>query len=140
MFFVLSGHFTFSWTVPPPGWRTPPLTQRHPFLWSSPSCSRPLSTRFLSNLFISVVKDSRRFHDLSADISVGPHGMRKFAASYSAQVGLNEERVKRVMGFSSTRILRKNYVAWVPPLRVPCVLPGGTFLPRFHEMSGSDSD
>ena len=33
------------------------------------------------------------------------------------------------MGFSSTKILLKNYVAWVPPLDVHCVLPGGTFDP-----------
>ena len=37
----------------------PPLSQHHPFLWSSPSSSRPLSTRSLSNLFISLVKDNR---------------------------------------------------------------------------------
>ena len=65
--------------------------------------------------------------------------MRKFAASYSSMVGQDEEEVVRVMGFSSNRILRKNYVAQVPPLLVPCVLPGGPFLARKdHTLSDSD--
>ena len=58
---------------------------------------------------------------------ITPHQMRKFAASYSHQVGHDEEKVQVVMGFSSLKVLRKNYQADVPPLEYPCVLPGGSF-------------
>ena len=65
--------------------------------------------------------------------------MRKLAASYAIQVGQEEHQVKVKLGFSDVRILRKNYVAQVPPLKEACVLPGGTFIPnRDHEFSDSD--
>ena len=62
--------------------------------------------------------------------------MRKLAASYAHLVGQDEDTVKDNMGFSSVSTLRKHYVD-VPPLRLPCVLPGGPFFP---EPSSSDSD
>ena len=54
--------------------------------------------------------------------------MRKFAASYANKVGQVKERIRINMGFSSLKILRKNYVAKVPELKIHCVLPGGTFI------------
>ena len=60
---------------------------------------------------------------------VTPHQMRKFAASYSHQLGQDEEKVRQVMGFSSLKVLKKNYQAQVPPPELPCVLPGGSFSP-----------
>ena len=73
--------------------------------------------------------------------AIGVHHMRKLAATYAIQVGQPEDRVRVKLGFSSVRIMRKNYVAEAPPLRVACVLPGGAFIPdRSHELSDSDSD
>ena len=106
-----------------------PSSQRHLFLWAHPSSPSPRNARSLSALFISLVKDCRYIHHLPADVPIGPHQMRKLAASYAARVGQPESRVLSVMGFSSRKVFRKNYVAWVPPLLVPCVLPGGPHVP-----------
>ena len=116
-----------------------PLSRRHQRLWLHPRSLRPLSKGTLTRWFIDLVLESRRLNGLLEPVSVGPHQMRKLAASYSSLVGQDEEEVVRVMGFSSCRIFRKNYVAHVPPLLVPCVLPGGPFLARTtHSMSDSD--
>ena len=93
---------------------------------------------FLSDLFIDLVKDSRRSLR-EPGVEIGIHQSRKLAAAYSLQVGQDEQVVKSKMGFSEIRILRKNYVAPVPELREACVLPGGSFIPdRTHELSDSD--
>ena len=117
-----------------------PLSRRPcPMMWIHPRSLLPLSKGTLSRWFIDLVLESRRLNGLVDPVAVGPHQMRKFAASYSSMVGQDEETVVRVMGFSSNRILRKNYVAPVPPLRVPCVLPGGPFLARRdHDLSDSE--
>ena len=49
--------------------------------------------------------------------------MRKLGASHSKNVGHDENLLKRVMGFSSLNINRKNFIAGVPPLNIACVLP-----------------
>ena len=105
-----------------------PTPQRHEFLWAHHSSPTPRNAKSLSALFISLVRDCRFLHRLPADISIGPHQMRKLAASYAARVGQQESQVLSVMGFSSPKVFRKNYVAWVPPLLVSCVLPGGTHI------------
>ena len=64
----------------------------------------------------------------------------ELAATYAIKVGQPEEMVRVKLGFSALRIMKKNYVADAPPLRVACVLPGGPFIPdRSHELSDSDS-
>ena len=74
-------------------------------------------------------------------MEVGIHQIRKLAASHSIQAGHEEQVVKEKMGFSEIKMLRKNYIAQVPRLKVACVLSGGTFIPdRVHELSESDSD
>ena len=104
-----------------------PLSQRHHRLWVNPRNLLPAS------------KASRRHHGDFGPLTVGPHQMRKLAASYSSLLGQDEDTVLRVMGFSSRSVFRKNYVAWVPPLTVPCMLPGGPFLARKdHNVSDSE--
>ena len=118
-----------------------PLLLRHRSpLWSLPGQTVPSPVRTLTAWFISLVKDYRRRDGLSTDISVGPHQMRKFAASYSLHLGQNPEGVRKTMGFSSLTILRKNYLAHtVTPLLMPCVLPGGSHIPpRVDDLSESD--
>ena len=66
--------------------------------------------------------------------------MRKLAASYATQVGQSEARVLQVMDFAGPTVFRKNYVAWVPPLKVPCVLPGGPYFPARVRDISSESD
>ena len=109
-------------------------SQGHNNLWFLPKSRGPLSVRKVTKLFSSLVEDCRLFYGLSIDLSIGPHQMRKLAASYAHLVGQDEDTVKD-MGFSSVSTLRKHYVGDVPPLRLPCVLPGGPFFPE-----PSDSD
>ena len=117
-----------------------PLSQRHrPFLWSHPDHALHHIIGSLTKWFISLIKDCRQRDGLSLDIRIGPHQTRKFAGSYSAQAGHDMQRVRKVMGFSSLTILKKNYIANVPPLIMPCVLPGGSFAPlRERDFSSSD--
>ena len=112
---------------------------RHHRLWVHPRTFLPVSKGSLSKWFVDLVVASRRHHGLFDPVSIGPHQMRKLGASYSSFLGQDEDAVVCVMGFSSKRIFKKNYVAWVPPLHVPCMLPGGPFLARKdHELSTSD--
>ena len=105
-----------------------PLSQRHSFLWIKPRTVVPWSKLSLSKCFVDVVRDSRLYNDIAVPVEIGPHQMRKLSASYASLVGQAESSVHKVMGFSSLKIFRKNYVAWVPPLLVSCVLPGGSFI------------
>ena len=99
-------------------------------LWRLPKSGRPLSQQVLTKHFKSLIVDCLYLNDLEGSQNqVTPHQMRKFAASYSHQLGQDEEKVRQVMGFSSLKVLKKNYQAQVPPLELPCVLPGGSFLP-----------
>ena len=107
-----------------------PLGIRPMSLWSIPSSPNPASILFLTKIFKSVVEDSRKDKFLTNKVPIGPHQMRKFAASYANKVGQVEDRIRINMGFSSLKILRKNYVAKVPDLKIHCVLPGGTFIPE----------
>ena len=116
-----------------------PLSRRHHRLWIHPRTLGPVSKGSLTRWFVDLVVASRRHAGLLEPVSVGPHQMRKLAASYSSLLGQDEDLVVRVMGFSSKFIFRKNYVARVPPLTVPCMLPGGPFLARRHH-NLSDSD
>ena len=116
-----------------------------------PGTHSPASDNVISVLFKDLVKDSYRllggartlFRDDNTvmEDAIGVHQMRKLAATYAIKVGQPEEKVRVKLGFSAVRIMRKNYVAEAPPLRVACVLPGGTSIPdRSHELSDSDSD
>ena len=105
-----------------------PLSMRHLFLWIKPRTVVRWSKVSLTKCFVDLVRDSRIYNDVLVPVEIGPHQMRKLSASYASLVGQAEMSVHKVMGFSSLKIFRKNYVAWVPPLLVSCVLPGGTFL------------
>ena len=118
-----------------------PLSRRHLYMWLSPDSFRPMTVGSLTAYFKSLVADSRLHLGIVGPVHIGPHQMRKFAASYASLVGQDEEYVWRVMGFSSLKIFRKNYVSPVPPLVVPCVLPGGPYLARRdHSMSDSECE
>ena len=84
-------------------------------------------------MFKTLVEDSRKSYKRRGKVNIGPHQARKFAASYASQVGQDEDLVRKVMGFSDLDILRKNYVAPVPFLKMHCVLPGGTFIPESNK-------
>ena len=108
-------------------------------LWVKPNASLPSSIPELSKAFISLVQDYRKSVKLPINIPIGPHQTRKYSGAYSVQLNQKKENIVKVMGFSSFTILKKNYVAEVPPLTVPCALPGGSHFPRpQHTISDSD--
>ena len=110
-----------------------PLKDHPKVLWSSPKTGRALDTKVLTGVFKTLVEDSRKSYKRRGKVNIGPHQARKFAASYASQVGQDEDLVRKVMGFSDLDILRKNYVAPVPFLKMHCVLPGGTFIPESNK-------
>ena len=111
----------------------------HTPLWSCSSSGVRLDKVELTRWFVSLVSDFLSHEQLPEDVRIGPHQMRKLAASASKQAGQDEATVRKVMGFSSLAILRKNYHSEIPPLDTPCVLPGGTFIPAEYNYT-SDSD
>ena len=93
-----------------------------------------LDTKGLTNLFRNTVIQSRFYVGNQNTVAIGPHQVRKFAASYSAFMltadpGLERTLIDR-MGCASMTVLRKNYIAEVPGLSLKCVIPVGTFLPN----------
>ena len=67
------------------------------------------------------------------NISIGPHHMRKLAASYSAIMMGDSKNLERAlmdrMGYQSMTVLKKNYISSVPGLKFKCVIPLGTYMP-----------
>ena len=123
-------------------WQAPGTLDGAPVpLWIKPNRSSPNTILELSTMFIKLIKSYRINAGLSPDIPIGPHNTRKFAGSYAIQMGQKRKTVIKVMGFASYTVLKKNYVAKVPPLSIPCSLPGGPLFPRAEpNVSDSDSD
>ena len=90
-----------------------------------------LDTKDLTKLFCKVVLHSRLRKNIHAHGTVGPHQVRKLAASYSAVLMGPSKDLERTlmdrMGCSSMMVLKKNCINVVPSLNVTCVLPVGTF-------------
>ena len=61
------------------------------------------------------------------NISIGPHHMRKLAASYSAIMMGESRSSERILmdrvGFKSMTVLEKNYISNVPELKFKYVVP-----------------
>ena len=95
-------------------------------LWS-------LDGKGLSGLFKSTVLQARLRAGLSEVVSIGPHHMRKLAASYSARmIGSSPEGERKLMdrmGCASMNVLKRTYINNVPSLSFKVVLPAGTFVP-----------
>ena len=121
-------------------WENNPNSTYHDFLWTVPSSTIQASSHFILTLIQDLVGTARRDAG-ERRVEFGVHQNRKLAASHSTQAGHNERIIKEKMGFSEVKILKKNYIAKVPDLKVACVLPGGSFIPnRAHSLLDSDSD
>ena len=87
----------------------------------------------LSNLFIKCVKNALSFAHVPCEGDIGPHQMRKLAASYShimvKRTPQLESKMLERMGCMTSKILLKNYIHDVPHLDTKCVLPVGTYYP-----------
>ena len=121
-------------------WQADPNAPSHSFLWTVPSTTIQAS----SNLILKLIQDlvGSALRDAGKNrVEVGVHQIRKLAASHSTQAGHNERVIKEKIGFSEVKILKKNYIAKVPDLKVACVLQGGSFIPNnAYSLSKSDSD
>ena len=85
-----------------------PLSRRHHRLWVNPRNLLPASKGSLARWFVNLVMASRHHQGVFGPVSIGPHQMRKFGASYSSFLGQDEATVLQVMGFSSASVFRKN--------------------------------
>ena len=107
---------------------SPRLLDKSP-LWSQ-------STTELTQMFISTAVLARRCAGDMSDVPVGPHQMRKFAASYSAKMvhssGLDMKILMDRMGCCSMSVLNRTYIHKVPCLSFKAVVPVGTFHPALH--------
>ena len=87
----------------------------------------------LTSLFKSTVFQARHHAGVLESVSVGPHHMRKLAASYSAKMigssTAGERKLMDRMGCASMNVLKRTYINNVPNLSHKVVLPAGTFIP-----------
>ena len=103
------------------------------------SINRPLwpqSAKGLTNMFVSTALQAKHFsRDLSV-VPIGPHHMRKFAASYSAKMvqysGEGERKVMERMGCKTMSVLKRHYINNIPNISFKSVIPAGTFVPAIH--------
>ena len=90
----------------------------------------------LTKMFQTTVFQARQHGGDVAIVPMGPHQVRKLAASYSAQMvessSASELKLMERMGCSSMSVLRRVYVKDVPCLNFKCVLPVGTFVPTIE--------
>ena len=87
----------------------------------------------LSRLFITCVSNSLNYAHVPPVDDIGPHQMRKLAASYCVRMmgtdsSLRQKMLDR-MGCKSFTVLKKVYIQDVPDLDTRCVLPVGTYVP-----------
>ena len=99
------------------------------YLWVPLKGNRPINELALANLFKSVVDEANRSAGFLERVSISPHQMRKLSAAYSFWADQEPEVIRLRMGFSAFSVLLQHYVADVPDLEVPCVLPGGLAFP-----------
>ena len=87
----------------------------------------------LTKMLQTTVLQARQRAGDMALVPMGPHQIRKLAASYSAQmVGSSSDgelKLMERMGCSSMSVLKRVYIKEVPCLNFKCVLPVGTFIP-----------
>ena len=87
----------------------------------------------LTKMLQTTVLQSRQRVGAMELVPMGPHQVRKLAASYSAQMlgssSASELKLMERMGCSSMSVLRRVYIKDVPCLNFKCVLPVGTFIP-----------
>ena len=93
------------------------------------NCFWPWGKIEMTYVFKSLVADARNFAGIPDEVPIGPHQMRKFAASYSrTYLHSTDEGLFKKMGCKSMSVLKKCYISNVPPVRFSCVVPLGTLL------------
>ena len=106
----------------------PRLSKTRP-LWN-------LSKTELTRMFITTATLAGRSAGDTAVHKLGPHHMRKFAASYSAKMmvsgDISERKLLDRMGNKTMSVLKRTYIHRVPSLTVKAVVPVGTFSPAAH--------
>ena len=102
------------------------------YLWDHGSDKEQVNVTKLSNTFRDLVAASQDYAHVPDAGAIGPHQGRKYAASYGFLCcnSLEDERkLMQAVGCSSLVVLRQTYINPVPPLSLPCVVPGGVYIP-----------
>ena len=94
------------------------------------SCFWHFNQPHLSYVIRKLLRDSRKFTGALDQVKVGPHHLRKLAASYShtfLRQSVEDDKVlMNRMGSASMSVLKRCYISEVSPLKFPCVFPLGT--------------
>ena len=87
-------------------------------------------------MFISTTLQAKHFSGELEEVAIGPHHMRKFAASYSARMinvsAATEKKVMERMGCKTMNVLKRHYINNIPNIKFKTVIPAGTFVPSVH--------
>ena len=102
-------------------------------LWPLPSKDL---TKSLTKMFISTTVQAKHSAGDLSDVPIGPHQMRKFAASYSAKM-INssvegERKLMERMGCKTMSVLKRHYINNIPRVSLKMVIPVGTCVPDIH--------
>jgi len=87
-------------------------------------------------MFISTTVQAKHSAGDLSDVPIGPHQMRKFAASYSAKM-INssvegERKLMERMGCKTMSVLKRHYINNIPCVSLKMVIPVGTCVPDIH--------
>ena len=102
------------------------------YLWDHGPDKERVSVRRLTATFCNLITSSQEYAHVPGASSIGPHQGRKYAASYGFLCcnSLEDEKIlMQAMGCSSLVVMRQTYINPVPPLSLPCVVPGGVYIP-----------
>ena len=96
-------------------------------LWMNPTNKSQYTIVDMSHIFIKLIKNYQTSNELDKNIQIGPHNSRKIAGAICMAHGVDLILLAKVMGFSSSTIMKKNSGGKAPHLSTRCSLPGGIF-------------
>ena len=96
-------------------------------LWMDPVNKNIYTIKDMSNIFIRLIKNYQIANNLDKNIQIGPHNTKKIAGAICMNLGVDLIYLAKIMGFSTTTIMKKNYGGRAPYLSTRCSLPGGIY-------------
>ena len=96
-------------------------------LWMNPTNGSKYTILDMSQMFIKLIENYQISNELDKNIQIGPHNSRKIAGAICMAHGVDLILLAKIMGFSSTTIMKKNYSGKAPHLTTRCSLPGGIY-------------
>ena len=96
-------------------------------LWMNPTNGSKYTIVDMLQIFIKLIKNYQTSNELDKNIQIGPHNSRKIAGAICMAHGVDLILLAKVMDFSSSTIMKKNYSGKTPHLSTRCSLPGGIY-------------